>query len=326
MLRLLDPYVSVRSVLVGFVLLLFFGGSDSRALSQEPPSPNRPAIATEERILQDDVLEIRMAGWSLNPSVRIVDETGTFQFLFVDHPVGVACKTATQLAEELKQAYSKYLIDPRVTVVIREQPSRFVVVKGAVKQASRFDLRRQATADELITLAGGATEFFSGRLTVVRPVGWTCEGDQVRRYGAEHAILTAVANGTGIIPGDFRMRPGMTVELEAKPQVFVVGNVVRPQVVVLSPSLTVTQAIAMAGGTLPDTLEQKVRILRVQAHTADRRTIWVDLKAKAKGKAADPLLEADDILEVPSRGGHGFHQGAFPLAYPIQMLPLTVIE
>lgn len=297
--RYARSYRLTRVLPLIIVLVLMIGEIGSTAVAQTLPAVDRPAVAATERILQDDVLEIRIAGQS-HDKVRIVDETGILNFPFVEKPVVAACKTATQLAEELTEAYRKYLIDPRVTVVIRDQPSRLVLLTGAVRQATRFDLRRSTSISELISLAGGVTDLFSGTITAARAAGWSCENDQVRRHGALYAVLNATG-GTAIVPADFQILPGMRLEFGQKPAVMVVGNVDRPQTLPFTPQMTVTEAIARAGGALRETRKEKVRILRAQPGILERQAIWVDLTKIEQGKAQDILLVSNDVVVVPSR-------------------------
>ncbi len=58
------------------------------------------------------------------------------------------------------------------------------------------------------------------------------------------------------------VRPGDLVQVPTADQVFVFGNVLRPIAIPLKEPLTVSKAIAMAGGTAPSTKKDKVRIIR----------------------------------------------------------------
>lgn len=277
----------------------------------------------EQRIQRGDVLQIRIAGIPHDWGEPSVDETGILGFPLVEQGISVACMTPTQLANKLTEAYAKYLRKPQVSVAIKEQPFHLPTVTGAVKQEMRFDLRRRTTVNELIALAGGPTEYFSGNITVSRPAGWTCEGDQVHRTQAERRMFRASGTATEMIPSDLEALPRMRIDLELKPLVFVIGNVARPRILVLEPNLTIMWAIAMAGGTLPDTLKDKVHITRVRPGTTQRWEIPINIATIEKGKGLDLVLEDNDIVEVPSR--HDRHGDSFvPLT--LGPPPVTVVE
>ena len=90
---------------------------------------------------------------------------------------------------------------------------------------------------------------------------------------------------------------------EAK-EAYVIGNVLRPGPVMLKDDhLTVTRAVAMAGGFMPDTKMDKLRVIRVDADGSNRQEIPVDLAAVKKGQAEDIALRPNDIVEVPVSGG-----------------------
>ena len=83
--------------------------------------------------------------------------------------------------------------------------------------------------------------------------------------------------------------------------VYVIGQVVRPQGIPFKQPITVTQAIAMAGGVLPDSGRDRVRIYRNKTEDKTRMVILVDLKAITKRRAEDVFLQPYDIVEVLSK-------------------------
>ena len=98
--------------------------------------------------------------------------------------------------------------------------------------------------------------------------------------------------------------------------VYVMGNVVKPMGVPFKESMTLTQAIAIAGGPLTDTKNDKVRVLRI--FDKNQIATCVSLKAIKKNQTVDLQLEENDILEVT----HG--KCAHPLCWEIfkeQRLP-----
>lgn len=83
--------------------------------------------------------------------------------------------------------------------------------------------------------------------------------------------------------------------------VYVVGQVVKPRAIPFKPTITVLQAIARAGGVLPDGGMERVRILRPPTEDKTRTIVVVDLKAIAKRRAEDILLHPYEIVEVLSK-------------------------
>ena len=100
-------------------------------------------------------------------------------------------------------------------------------------------------------------------------------------------------------------------------QVFVIGHVVQPRVIALKDkTITVSWAIAMAGGAARDGKTSRVRIIR-EIPSGGKQEILVDLSAIQKQKAIDIALVPNDIVEVGSSTGKvilGLLQGAVPAA------------
>jgi protein involved in polysaccharide export with SLBB domain len=108
--------------------------------------------------------------------------------------------------------------------------------------------------------------------------------------------LTGLLRGIGdtnpyVQPGDIVTVPGAGV-------VYIVGNVLQPQSLLLKTPITVRQAIAMVGGVLKDSLTDRVFICRSSLHSVEATLITVDLKAIKNGRAEDIALQPYDIVEV----------------------------
>jgi protein involved in polysaccharide export with SLBB domain len=91
------------------------------------------------------------------------------------------------------------------------------------------------------------------------------------------------------------------IATESSP-VTVIGQVYVPQILYSRQDLTVTRAIAMAGGVLPNAHVDKARIFR---RTADGcfATIEIDLRLIKKKKIEDFRLQGGDILEMSAKYG-----------------------
>ena len=96
--------------------------------------------------------------------------------------------------------------------------------------------------------------------------------------------------------------------------VYVMGNVMHPMGMPFKESLTLTQAIAIAGGPLTDQKNDNVRVLRI--FDKNKIVTCISLKAIKKSDTEDLQLQENDILEV-TRG-----KCAHPLCWEIfQELP-----
>ncbi|MFN2514308.1 MAG: SLBB domain-containing protein, partial [Pyrinomonadaceae bacterium] len=92
--------------------------------------------------------------------------------------------------------------------------------------------------------------------------------------------------------------PGDIVTLPEADQAYVVGNVFTPLTIPLKEPITLSRAIAMAGGVRQDTKKDKIRLLRQGPGSSTKQEIIVDLSAIEKRQAEDIALIPNDIVEV----------------------------
>jgi|SRR5579859_4198244 len=304
------------------------------------------------RIGSGDVLEIRVFERpQLSRESMRVDGSGRIRMPLIQEELVAACQTEFGLAGEIAARYRTYLKNPQIEVFVKEFNSEPVAVIGAVNKPGNFQLQRRVRLRELLTLAGGPSVDAGESIQVIhddanlpcdaRPnhaltnVAYTAKdgvgpamGDA--ETGASTDATLVSINLKAILRGESGsnpfIRPGDFVHIARADQVFVVGNVFKPTSLALTEPLTVSRAIAMAGGVLPNTKRSKIRIVRAQS---DGNTeIYVDLEKINRHEQADLALEANDIIEVPTSIGkvalRGFFTGIVP-AYAIYG-PLTQIH
>jgi protein involved in polysaccharide export with SLBB domain len=94
------------------------------------------------------------------------------------------------------------------------------------------------------------------------------------------------------------VRPGDFINLPEANQAYVVGNVFKPSSIALNGTITISRAIAMAGGALPNS-KGRIRLLRLMPDNTGNREIFLNLKALQRNTNEDLALMAGDIVEVP---------------------------
>ncbi len=72
-----------------------------------------------------------------------------------------------QLRDRLAEQAKKYMVDPSVTVVVRQINSRRVFITGEVAKPGAYPLNDRLTVVQLIAVAGGLTEFAKSKDIVV---------------------------------------------------------------------------------------------------------------------------------------------------------------
>jgi polysaccharide export outer membrane protein len=280
------------------------------------------------RIGPGDVLEVRVFNRpQLSRDAVRVDNRGLIRMPMIDSEIRAGCRTEAELAAEITNSYLPLQRRPQVDVFIKEYSSRPVAVLGAVDKPGQFQLQRRVRLLELVSLAGGPTER-AGLRVLVAHSEQNASCDDTASQSANGFDSFDLNN---ILKGDASSNPyvraGDIITVQEAQQIFVVGDVFRPTSVPLKETVTLSQAVAMAGGVMPDAKKDGVRILRQTVGSSARTEIVVDLNAISKRKADDPELLANDIVEVPTSTGKHILRGLMSAVAPAaSSLPIRVVR
>jgi len=295
-------------------------------------SANRTVEATDTRyrIGPGDVLEVRVSrAPELSRDGVRVDQSGMIRMPMWNDDIRAACLTEGELAANIAKLYLRYKREPHVDVFVKEFQSQPVAVTGAVRQASNFKLQRQVRLLEVLSFAGGPSDKAGRTVQVVHAGGASlCDKGSDANANDIGALVTYQLSDTlrGIPDANPYVRGGDIIEVLEADQVYVIGNVLRPTIIALTEPLTVTRAIAAAGGTAPSTKKDKVRIIRQASGGTAKKEIIVDLGAIEKQKAEDVALLANDIVDVPISGTKSLLRSLVGTIAPmISQMPVRVI-
>lgn len=289
---------------------------------------------TDYRIGPDDVIDIRVYNsLQLSRDAVRISARGTINMPLIEHEIQAACKSAKELGRDISLLYLDYLRNPQVYVSVKEYKSKPVAVLGAVNAPGQFQLQRRVRLLEMLALAGGYRERAGNTIQVIHTGGQLACEPQANASQAEVADKSDTVYYFSLsetLRGDEKsmpyVQPGDVITVLEADQAYVVGNVLRPTNVALKEEVTVTQAIAMAGGIMPDTRSNKVRIIRKGAGREGKTEIFVDLKAIDKRQADDIALKANDIVDVPASGGKRFLRSLVGTIAPtLSQLPIRVV-
>lgn len=288
-----------------------------------------PVTDARYRIGPGDVLEVRVlrAPELSREGVR-VDQRGMIRMPMLETDIQAACLTEPELAANIATLYLKYKRDPHVEVFVKEFQSQPVAVIGAVRSPAQFKLQRPVKLSELLTFAGGPSETAGQTVQVVHAGGPAlCDKlDSVNSEDTSGFVSYKLIDTLHAVPeANPFVRPGDLVQVPVADQVYVMGNVLRPLAIPLKEPLTVSKAIAIAGGTAPSTKKDKVKIIR-QLPSGAKQEINVDLKAIQKNQAEDVALLPNDIVDVPISGAKSILRSLVGTIVPsVGQLPVRVI-
>lgn len=257
-------------------------------------------VSPSDRVHQGDLIEIDEVGgfeydWRgrLNPEGFLDGPTR------VSEPIFARCKTTSDLAETVARDYAKVLRDPKVTVRILDRSERALAyLDGAIKQPQKLQIKRDVFLNELIVIGGGFTDKTSGDITVFRPDGVSCDGNEtggpkVINLKVSDILAGKPASNPKIVSGDI-----VTI-LSVQP-IYVIGGVDSPGKAAWRDGMTVARAVAAAGGVSDRGVERRATIYRRDG--TGSRSIEIDLTKISAGISPDEPLKPYDIIDVPMKG------------------------
>jgi polysaccharide biosynthesis/export protein len=279
------------------------------------------------RIGPGDVLDVRIYNRpQLSRDGVRVEGNGMIRMPLIEGDIKAACLTEGELAKEISTRYARYYKNLQVDVFIKEYQSQQVAVIGAVNDQSRFKLQRRIRLLELLTFAKGPSTKAGQTINVVH----SSASSPCKKVEESDAAVFSSYKLSDVLQGDPKSNPyleaGDIVTVPEADQVYVVGNVFMPITIPLREPVTLTRAIAMAGGLKQDTQKDKIRVLRQEPGTPVRKEITVDLSAIEKKRSEDLALLPNDIIDVPTSAGKSFLRGLFQGFVPsVGQLPVRVV-
>jgi protein involved in polysaccharide export with SLBB domain len=325
--------------LLSLFLCLFFGQSTIQAQTPAPiptetPNNRENKVETNQPPQQqeDDLTLIHLG------DLIEVDVIGSFEFdwrgtlnpegflngiNFVEEPVFGLCRSESDVAADVIKGYSKILRDPKVEVRILDRSNRAIsVLDGAVKTPHRFQIGRTVLLNELLIISGGLTDKASGEIQIYRPQNLSCAakntataaanngGEQKERFspvsqedggGSAQYIKIKVSDLlTGKKEANPQILNGDVISVLEAQAIYVIGGVVNPKQVSFRSQITLSRAIASAGGLTKGADPKKITIFRREG--GETKVIEADLEKIKTNPSEDITLQTSDIVEVMYKG------------------------
>lgn len=270
------------------------------------------------RIGPGDLLSIRVFGRPELATEARVDSYGRIRLPFIPE-FQASCLTEAQVAVAITEKYKKYLRDPQVDVLIKDYRSQPVAVIGAVNQPGRFQLQRRVRLLELVTFAGGPSNHAGTSIHIIHSADHDyCVGGLAGTVKEQPSQQANIAEGGASDPALSQLsaiklrdllagspganpyiQPGDIISLPEADQFFVTGSVVKPGAYALNNKMTLTQAVALAGGVNMEGAKNRIRLVRPVPGTEQRKETVYNIDDILKRKTEDIALMPNDIIEVP---------------------------
>lgn len=322
--------------------------------SDSPPEVNaeQSPIGEENLIHFGDLIDVDVLGSSEYDWRGELNSDGFLQLAtYNDTPVLGLCRDEKSIAADVAKSLGKFLREPKVVVRILSKANRPpAILYGAVKTPQRFRSNRPVFLNEIIVSAGGITERASGDIQIFRPKNLNCfdQKKTAEKQAAEKGgkYIDAAANSpsendsqylnikiSDLLKGKKEANPqilsGDIVTVAEADSVYVLGGVANPKQIMFRSQITISRAVASAGGLTKDALPDKITIFR--RGKDETKIIEADLN-KIKGNLSeDVVLQASDIVEVSQKGSGKRKypprvQTAQPTEKSASELPIRVID
>ena len=302
-------------LVIGFVCMFGVSAYAQESQTPVPVAPQTPGLDIQGikayLLGPGDVLDIRVFGQPDLSSTAQVDGDGKLSSLpFLEVPINAKCRSEKDVQKDITAAYAKFINNPQVSVRITERNSRQpATVFGAVRQATRVEMKRKVRLNELMAVSGGFTERAAGTIQILHTEPLMCPDP-----GEEE--LAAPIDGTkiplqivkisdlraGLADANPVIRPGDYVLVTEAEPVYITGAVMSPGGLYLRDQLMLSRALAMVGGARKEAKLQDVRVYRQVPGSPNQEVIHVDVAAIKKNQKPDFLLQAYDVIEVTEAG------------------------
>jgi polysaccharide biosynthesis/export protein len=242
------------------------------------------------RLGPGDVVEVNVYNVPELASKVRVSNSGDVYLPLIDyvHVDGLTLEEAQTLIQKRLED-GGFVRSPHVTIFVDEANSQSVTVIGEVGKPGIYPDAADRKLYEVISQAGGFNATASRKIAVIRKN----QTDPIR--------VDLPRNLADDLSGNIDILPGDTITVPRAPIIYVVGDVGHPSgLLVDNGTLTVLQALALAGGTNKTAKLGAARIIRKSPTGVVENKL--EIKKMLEAKAPDVPLQADDILFISVSG------------------------
>jgi len=262
----------------------------NRQIAQAASStPKRDYTIGAEDLLEITLYDIQSADGEPRVLKARVSASGNIVLPLVGQ-VKAAGLTTAGLEQRLREKFKRYIRDPQLTVFVKEYRSYRVSVVGYVEKPGVLRISGQKSLLEVIAMAGGLD----------KEAGKTVQLTRKTKSGVKTVVIDLDRlSRQGDLALNLTMAPGDVVTVPKAGVFYVVGSVKKPGAYPLLEPVTVTQALATAGGPDPKLAKTKGTKVFRRLPNGERKAIPVDLAAIRAGKAEDFMIQENDVIVVP---------------------------
>jgi len=277
---------------------------DSAKASQSGAAAGAVAIADQSssllRLGPGDLLEVGVYNVPELATKARIGNSGDIYLPLIDYVhVGDLTVEEAQALIQKRLEDGGFVRNAHVTIFLDESASQGVTILGEIAKPGLYPALGERKLYDMISVAGGFTPSAGRKISIIR------------QHSEVPITVNLPRNLADDLQDNVEILPGDTITVPRAPIIYVVGDVGRPAgLLVDNGTLTVLQALALAGGANKTAKLGGVRIIRKGPEGMTETK--VPLKKMLEAKVPDITLEADDILFVPLSGarvaaGTGFN-------------------
>jgi polysaccharide biosynthesis/export protein len=262
----------------------------AQGTAPRPPVPAAPVPGgAEHPLLQlgpGDQVKMDVFGRPEMDTTTYIADDGTIRVPLAG-PVAIGGLSPAAAAQKVESALKtgQFLIDPHVTFTVLQSRSQRVSVLGEVHSPGRYPIEANTTVLDLLAQAGGATEKASDTIYVLHPD----RTGALQRYPVN---LKGAVDSKESTPAVLQtLQGGDSIVVPVAEQFYIAGEVHAPAMYRLESGMTLTQAIARAGGVTDKGSASRVTIKR---HGPNGQYVVISGKPGEK-------IQPDDVITVKER-------------------------
>jgi polysaccharide export outer membrane protein len=230
--------------------------------------------------------------------------------------------TVAELSQSLTEKLEKFILSPKVSVIVTEFNSQNYTIFGEVVDPGVYPLTTDISITAALAGAGGLNKG-NFRATTVELA------DLSHAFISRSGQVLPVDFTRLIRQGDMRydisLRSGDYIYIPSglSKEVYILGEVKNAMMFAYREDMPMSRTLAQAEGFTPDADLKRVHIIRGSLHNPT--VIMINFEEVLKGNAREIALEPSDIIYVPPTGLTSFARVVDKLVPTMQALQLGIL-
>lgn len=230
--------------------------------------------------------------------------------------------TVTELNQQLAEGLEKFILSPKVSVIVQEFNSQRYTIFGEVVEPGIYPLTTDISITSALASAGGLNKG-NFRATTVELA------DLSHAFIAREGKVLPVDFTRLIRQGDMRydisLRSGDYIYIPSglSKEVYIMGEVNNAMLFAYREDMPMSRTLAQAEGFTPDADLKRIHIVRGSLHNPT--VLLINFEEVLKGNAREVALEPGDIIYVPPTGLTSFARVIDKLVPTMQALQLGLL-